>query len=301
MSLPIETISTVLSPAVSYDLTDLDTVRTELQIDANDTSDDAWLTQAIGQVSGSIQRYTNRVFPPEFVQDLVQFGRDPFQGARFGGENEIPLERFPLIAVASVVQALPSGATRSLVAGTDFIANLARGRLLRLGADGRLRRWETLPLTVQYLAGYGALVQETDTVPAGSPYAITVSQASAFSCAQSVAYASGSALQAVAANPAQGQFSVSSEGVFTFNAADASQTLTFAYGVSNIPADLVEQSLKLITSRYDAKDRDSWLMLEDQPGIGSKRYWVGGTPGQSGPFPPDIAAALDDYRVPGLA
>jgi hypothetical protein len=300
MTLPIERITTVLAAAASYDLTDLETVKDELSIGDSNTSDDSWLTRAIGQVSRAIERHCNRRFVPEQLQDLFQFGRDPFPGARFGGEDEIALARWPLLSVGSVSQSLPNGVTKTLVAGTDFLADLAKGRLLRLRSDGRIQRWEAFPLSVQYTAGYGALVQENDAVPSAAPYTVAVSQASAFSCDQSVAYASGTALARVAANPAQGQYSVAG-GIYTFNAADEGQALAFAYATAAVPDDLVEICLRLITARYSAKDRDPNLIQQDTPGVGTQRWWFGGAPGQKGAFPPDIEAALEDYRPAKVA
>jgi hypothetical protein len=89
---------------------------------------------------------------------------------------------------------------------------------------------------------------------------------------------------------------VAATGVYTFAAAETGQTLTFAYATFVAPDDLVEIALRLITSRFKAKDRDPALVQQDTPGIGTQRWWFGGAPGQKGPFPPDVEAALDGYR-----
>lgn len=299
MTLPIERITTVLAAAASFDLTDLDTAKDELGIDLNDNSADSWLERALTQVSKSIQRHCKRPFAPEYLQDVIQFGRDPaFVGVRFGGENELALARWPLLAVVSVIQSLPNGDTRTLVAGTDFLADLSKSRLLRLSSAGRLQRWEALPVTVTYTAGYGALVQETDTVPAVAPFQVRVSQAPTFSCDQGVAYASGTPFTPVAANPAQGQY-VAAAGIYSFNPADAARPLGFSYATLSVPEDLVEIVLRLITARYQAKDRDPLLIQEDQPALGTRRWWFDTS--QTSRFPPDIQDALEDYRVPTLA
>lgn len=299
-------VTTVLSSAVSYNLTDLPTVKDELSIGSSDTSNDTWLTRAIAQVSKSIARHTKRVFAPEYVQDVFDVQQDPYPYQTPGGFAQLELTRWPVLAVTSVVQTLTPGslavgATQTLTQDKDFRLDPATGRLLRLSPfTGVGTTWEALPVTVQYTAGYGALVQETDTVPAASPHQVTVSQASAFSCSQSVSYANSTALTPVASNPAQGQYSVAA-GVYTFNAADAGQALTFAYATVAIPDDLVEICLELITGRYKAKDRDPALIQQDTPGVGTQRWWCGGSPGQKGEFPPDIEAALDEYRVPTVA
>ncbi len=306
MSLRIERITSVIATAATYDLVDLETVKDELQIKPSDTSKDRWLCRAIRQISSSVAGYTKRVFAPEVLQDVIQFGRDPFPGARFNGDNELPLTRWPILAVMSVTQALPNGNTKILVEGVDFTVDADTGRLLRLKSDGRIERWESFPLTVTYTAGFGALTTTTVTVPPSFQAALFVDKD--FSCTQSVAYASGVALAQVPANPAQGQYSLTvgvgdfpSAQLYGFNPADAGQVLTVAYATFRVPDDLVDACLQLITGRSAARGRDPALIQRDTPGVGTERFWFGGTPGQSGQFPPDIEAMLDRYRTPTVA
>jgi hypothetical protein len=206
---------------------------------------------------------------------------------------EVQLSRWPVIKIVSVAQTLSTGLTQTLVEGTDFSVDSENAILTRLDpVSGAVLSWEADPLTVIYMAGYGTLATETHSVPA-SPYQITVNQSAAFSCDQYVKYASGAALTRVSGSPAAGQYSVA--GVYTFAAADTGQSLTFAYGVKSIPDDLVEICLRLITARYKSKDRDPALVQQETPGVGLRRWWFGGAPGQTGQFPPDIAAALEPY------
>lgn len=296
-------VTTVLSAAASYDLTDLATVKDELGLDVTDTSDDSWLTRATTQVSKSIARHVKRVFPPEQVQDVFDIEQDPYPYQTPGGFPQLQLSRFPALGVISVVQLLGLGGsggvatTQTLVEGQDFKTNLKTGQLLRLNPfTGVGTLWEALPVTVVYTAGYGALVSETHSVPASSPYTVTIDQTGDFSCDHQVSYASGTALARVSASPAQGEYSVSTSGVYTFNAADAGQSLSFVYATLDIEEDLESIALRLVTERYKDKDRNPALIQRDQPGVGTERYWFGGAPGQKGPFPPDIEAALDSYR-----
>jgi hypothetical protein len=294
-------VTTVLSAAASYDLTDLATAKDELSIATADTSHDTWLGRAITQVSKAIATHTKRVFAPEYVQDVFDVQQDPYPYQTPGGFAQLELTRWPVLAVVSVVQTLAPGTTQTLVEGTDFRTDPATGRLLRLNLfTGVGTTWEAVPVTVTYSAGFGALVQEPHTVPASAPYTVTVADAGTFSCAQSVSYASGTALTLVAASPAQGQYSVA-DGVYTFNAGDEGQSLTFVYATLGIPEDLIEIVLRLITARYWAKDRDPALVQQDTPGVGTQRWWFGGAPGQKGPFPPDVEAFLDSYRMPVVA
>lgn len=298
----IEVISTVLASAASYDLTDLATVKDELSLQSVDTSNDTWLGRAISQVSKVVMSATNRVFAPEYVQDNFDINRNRYQLPM--GTWELQLSRWPILAVSSVVQTVDLGgspATQTLVAGTDFEIDYANGRLLRLNSNtGRVMGWEAFQTVVKYTAGYGAAVSETHSVPANpGPYTVTVAGAATFSCDQTVAYASSGVLLTPIASgtPAAGQYTVAL-GVYTFAAADAGQSLNFAYCTESIPLDLVDAALRTVTVRFKAKGRDPSLVQRETPGIGTERFWFGPVPGQYGAFPPDIDAMLERYRVP---
>lgn len=289
-------VTTVLAPAASYDLTDLATVKDELSIGAANNASNTWLSRAISQASQAIANDTDRVFPPEYVQDNFDIEQDAHPYQTPGGLAVLQLARWPVLGVASVTQTLSIGSIQTLTEGVDFRADLDAGQLLRLNPyTGSGSTWEARPVVVNYMAGFGSKVQETRTVPA-SPYQVTVTQAAAFSCDQAVARANGSALVRVSANPAVGQYSLAA-GVYTFNATDTGQSLTITYGARAIPADLVEICLRLITGRFYAKGRDPSLVQRDTPGIGIERFWFGGAPGQKGAFPPEIDGALEFYRV----
>ena len=204
-----------------------------------------------------------------------------------------------LLGVVSVVQTNSSGAPVTLTEGTDFRVNTETGTLLRLNSIGLGSLWEAEPVTVIYMAGYGAKVSEAHTVPA-TPYQITVSQSVAFSCDYSVAYANGTKLTRVSASPSTGQYSVAA-GVYTFAAADAGQSLTIIYGAKSAPVDITEVCLRLVTARFRAKDRDPALVQQETPGVGTQRWWIGSTPGQHSPFTPDIEFMLEPYVMPVVA
>lgn len=76
------------------------------------------------------------------------------------------------------------------------------------------------------------------------------------------------------------------------------QTGLFTPGFSTPPADLEMAVLRLVTARFKARGRDPFLRSQGEPGVGQEQYWIGALPGQSAPFPPDIAAVLEKYRVP---
>lgn len=291
-------VTTILAKAASYDLTDLATVKDELSLNGSNTSSDGWLDRAISQVSQMVANHTQRVFAPETVEDSFDIQQDPYPYQTPGGFPQLQLTRWPVLSVVSVVQTIALNTTQALTEGKDFKVDPATGQLLRLNPfTGVGTIWEAMPVTVQYTAGYGDLVIEPKAIPASGPFTIEVAYPVTFSCDQSVTLASGVALTRVIGNPAQGQYSVSG-GTYTFNALDAGKAIVITYAVIDIPADLVDIALRLVTGRFKAKDRDPSLIQIDTPGVGTQRFWFGGAPGQTGPFPPDITGALESYCMP---
>lgn len=290
--------TTVLAGAYSQNLTDVATAKEELSIPSGNTSNDTWLTRAIGQVSRAIASHTKRTFAPEYVEDAFDIEQDAYPYQTPGGVAHLPLTRWPVLAVQSVVQTPAPGSSQTLVVGTDYRIDMATGMLLRLNPfTGAVTTWEATPVAVRYVAGYGLYVTEAGTVPASAPYAITVSAAAAFSCAKGVTYADSSPLTLAASSPAAGQYSVA-RGVYTFNAADAGKVLTITYATMAAPDDLTEACLRLVSGRFSSKGRDPSLIQRDTPGVGTERWWFGGAPGQKGAFPPDIAGMLEPYCMP---
>jgi len=293
--------STVLCGAASFALTDLASAKDELQLQSSNTSHDTWLTGVIGRISQMMANYTNRTLVPELVRDVVDIDRDNYPYQSPGGFAAIQLSRWPVIGMISVIQTLSPTQTLALVEGTDYRLDAANGLLLKLNAyTGTGSLWDACPVTVIYSAGYGDLVTETQTIPASTPWRVTVSKSTMFSCDQQVSFAGGAALTRVTGAPTAGQYSVAA-GVYTFAAADAGKAVTIGYAVRDIPADLVDMCLRLVVARFRARGRDPMLMQRDTPDVGSERFWVGGTMGQDGPFPPDITSALDTFRVPVIA
>ncbi len=71
---------------------------------------------------------------------------------------------------------------------------------------------------------------EAGTVPATGPFTVTVANAATFTDDEGVLYAAtGLPLTKVASAPAAGQYSVSVNGVYTFNSADAGKAVLISY------------------------------------------------------------------------
>lgn len=99
----ITIISTVVTAAAAafagqgaYDLVDLATVRTELQL--ADQSRDADLRRWITQASARAAKFANRVFPVELLQDQFFPERDPFPQVAIGNIDPLQLARWPIAA-----------------------------------------------------------------------------------------------------------------------------------------------------------------------------------------------------------
>ncbi|MCZ8310946.1 MAG: phage head-tail connector protein [Magnetospirillum sp.] len=138
---------TVTTAAATRDLTRLATVKTELSI--GDTTQDAWLTDAIRQASDGIAAYCRR--PEGFGRETVE---ETFR-ARYAGQavSSLILGRDIAPAITSVVED-----------GTALLAAeyLLDGSLLRRLEDDRPTSWNAAKIVVVYQAGY--------TLLSGLPY-----------------------------------------------------------------------------------------------------------------------------------
>ncbi|MDE1901018.1 MAG: hypothetical protein KGI37_05150 [Alphaproteobacteria bacterium] len=223
----VRIVTTVLTPASSYDLTTLANIKDDLAIPSTDTSSDATLARFITEQSALVAQYCNRAFPIETVQDVIYPDRDPYPYQVTGMLSELQLSRWPIVSVTSVTDTVAVGVTNALTEGTDFIVDTADGWLTKIDPNtGYPTGWSPDQYTVRYQAGY------------------------------------------------------------------------FEAGSGTPPADLEMAVLRLVTARFKARGRDPFLRSQGEPGVGNEQYWIGALPGQTGPFPPDIAAVLEKYRVP---
>jgi hypothetical protein len=141
-------ITTVLQAADSYDLISLCDLKGDLGVTT--TADDAYLQRRITEMSQVARQYMNRTLQVETVRDQFWLQRDPYPWQLPGGAMPLQLSRWPVIAVT-----LLSEDDIELVEGTDFVVDAEVGQLTRmLAADPYPTRWRTLPITVEYSAGF---------------------------------------------------------------------------------------------------------------------------------------------------
>lgn len=289
-------VTTVVAPASSYDLTTLLTVHDELGLLSTDTSADSFLSRAITQISLAVASYCNRVFPVEGVQDLAYIDQDPYPYQTPGGVRPLQLSRFPL-AYSAVVPF--TGNTHGTVT-VDGIPT-ASAALLKPGMPlfgGGLPAGAAIA-TVNATGGSITVSPSTVTPAAATGVSFTtgiqVIQTLAAGVTQTLTYGTD-----FTADPAVGQLVRLNTFTGVQVAWEALPTqVNYAAGYATVPADLEMATLQMVTARYSSRGRDPNLMMRNQGGtVGEERFWVGAPPGQNGPFPPEIQALLNKYRVP---
>ncbi len=237
------------------DLATLSDVKSWLSI--SDTSSDALLQRLISSCSGTVRSYMNRFsLAQQTYTDLVD-------GT---GTRQLLLRNWPVTSVAQVVvdgaliPEAPPVPTTPLGYTTfpdGWVLQTWDGhppggpQLLEL--RGWYFRHGRRNVQVTYTAGYGT--SEAATVPASAPYTYTpVALLGPWSQDVGVAYASsGVALAEVSGSPAQGQYSVSSSGVYTFSAADEGQAVVVSY--SYVPLDLEQLVIEWVAERSSYRSR----------------------------------------------
>lgn len=144
----------VVTPASSYNLVDLATLKTLLNI--TDTSTDAYFNLVIPQASGIAANYCNNPFVVETIASNYWPTRDGWPWVVRDGVAPLQLPRWPAVTITSVTETL-NGVATTLTAGTDFLVDLAKGQLTRLGSNGYPCAWRANPIAVVFIAGYATI------------------------------------------------------------------------------------------------------------------------------------------------
>jgi hypothetical protein len=136
---------TVTTPASSYDLTLLATVKGELGI--TNRASDVLLKRCIKQASDVAAKFCNRVFACETLTETFRDHRDP----------ELVLARYPVVEIVSVLE------NETSVEATGYEVDTAAGIITRLSGD-RLTCWASGKLTIVYRAGFPTLSDLPDGI-----------------------------------------------------------------------------------------------------------------------------------------
>lgn len=169
------------------------------------------------------------------------------------GGNRMMLREWPVVSVSAVnagTQVVPA-APLPPNAGAGYIVDQYTGfppgsqQSLTLAGGYVFPRGRS-NVTVTYEAGY-CVKDEAATVPA-TPYQVTVAAPyGSWGRDDGVTLANGTPLAKVSGAPGAMQYSVT-DGVYTFNAAQASAAVLISY--SYIPADLEDACIELAGERY---------------------------------------------------
>lgn len=275
-----ETISTVIVPAVSYDLVDLDTVKDELGITVA-TYDDR-LRRMIAQVSLALSRYCNRAFTLEEIEDRIYW--------RAASQlMQIQLARYPLARYAFPVTtaAVASGSVlpvrdvsaieEQMRVSADGVTNGTVVSSVTASGDGSGNVTLSAPVTAAIASGttigFGLTVVETDGDPLYPMVDFTIDP---LSCQL---------------------LRLASDGVSPSRWGTAALTIRYSAGYYEIPDDLQTAALQWITLRWNARGRDLALRSIEIPGVLSETYWVGGDmPG----IPREVTDMLSAYAMPAF-
>jgi hypothetical protein len=127
-----------------------------------DATADAFLARRITLSSAAIQKYCNRQFPIETIQDQFNFLRGPYPWQIRQGLQVLQLSKLPLVSVSSVVVTQNEIAT-TYVQGVDFMVDLANSQLIRLSeSTGLPIPWLPFQTTVVYQAGFATIPSDVD-------------------------------------------------------------------------------------------------------------------------------------------
>lgn len=149
-------LTTVVTPATApsggarYDLTDLATVKAELDITSG--AKDAVIKALITRASAAAAQYCNRVFPVETVKDEFWAQRDPFPCLIPGKFEPLQLSRWPITSVTTVTENAVA-----LVDPTNFRTDLPNGQIIRINTNGYPRPWPSFPIAVTYASGFATI------------------------------------------------------------------------------------------------------------------------------------------------
>ena len=165
---------------------------------------------------------------------IYTFGSGTLWGVRTDVANSTPL-KFGAIQDVSLDF---SASAKELYGQNQFPLAVARGKA-KISGKAKFAQIQgdifanlffgITPTTGQITTANG----EAQTVPAATPWQVTVSNAATFVADWGVAYsASGLPLTKVASGPTAGQYSVSATGVYTFSTGDANAAVLISYTYS---------------------------------------------------------------------
>ena len=302
-------ITALMSPPTSTNLTTLEHVKDDLDI--ADSSNDARLSRYVAEESANIARHCNRVFGLATWQDEFRPQRGVWGEGVRSANNPLKLTKWP-VATGAIEFSGNTHANKLI----DGIASTA-GLVIGMPVFG-----DSIPVgaTIAAVMPYGILLSLAATATVSS-----ASLVAGLSITEMVAGNSKTLIPLTDFEVDAGSLLPGDEGastVYRLNELGNPKTwpparITVIYqagyvlpgqdvdcsatGAKTLPADLESACIRIVVGRYLARGRDPMQRSREQPGIGRDEWWVGAVPGQTGPYPNEIMAILDRYRVPVVA
>lgn len=301
-------LTTLITAPLSASLTTLANIKDDLDIPDADTSNDKRLTRYIAEESAAIANYCNRIFGLATWQDDFRPERGIWGEGTRGAHNPLKLTRCPM--AVNTVNLIGNTHSSSLVDGLSSTAGLAAGQLV--SGPG-------IPSGATILSVNTGASSLQLSVPATAT-TTAVALSTGISVVETVAGTATGLTVGADFEIDKGSSLPSDEGpslLYRLNHAGTPRTwpaakITVVYqagyllpktspqnlnGARPLPLDLEGALLRIVVGRFRAKGRDPMLVEQSQgANLGTQRYWVGATPGQTGPYPNEIMSTLDNYR-----
>ena len=249
------------------------------------TASDVILNFLIATLSAKAATYCGR-----------SFGVATYNEVRNGSGNfRMILRAGPVVSVSSVMIGTMTVPGPVTVAGSGWrqvdLAIPGDGRQIVLNGYSYCRGLGNVAFSYSAGCPNTAVTDELWNVPATpGPYTITLALANLYVGGSTVSYTvSGLPLTLVAGNPNIGQYSITTGGVLTFNAADQGVGVTIGYNMLNIPYDLNGAMLDLVTLRFKAKE---WTGFASKSLNGETVSFI------TDDLPKTVKSVFDSYRLP---
>jgi hypothetical protein len=287
-------------PLTSDVFTTKQLVKSWLKIPANQTAEDDALQLLATAVSNDFLTSINR-------QSILL---NAYSEIRDGnGKDRMVLRQFPVANVNLVqIEAFiispynPFSATQAIQTGFIGSNYIAIGGYVNdqytVSLQGYRFTRGRMNVKFQYSGGFGNFFTENVSVPAGSPFQITVPPVSGSTyngfVDLGVQYVTSQALFTAVTTPTTaGQYSVNPQtGVYTFSVADAGAQVTIDWGLQLPPYDVVQSCTEWAAYRYRSKE---WV------GQKSVRTETGLQTTYDGDMPKSVKETIDLYRRRGMA
>ncbi len=212
-----------------------------------DSTSDAVLNALITAYSARVAKYCGREFNSSTYQEL----------RNGNGQYRMLTRQWPVTAISALIvdTGTVPATTGPLNAGFRAVDASEPGDGRLLVANGYRFNKGYSNVQINYTAGYLpiAITGELWNIPA-SPFKITLVNSLSYIGGDTVIHTVGGVpFTRVAGNPTTGQYSITSDGILTFAAADTGVAVTIGYNILGFPGDLTQAVVELVGLRYRSR------------------------------------------------